>query len=207
MFIVKILDWFNQLNNLGIIGISIGSSLISYIAGSWIFKDIIDYFKKSRLQRNQNEAEKQLEKLKGEIQKDIQAHYFATQMKATSIYKAYPEIFYLFKNVEGALYQCIEAVANQGKGQKSQYHYQDGSKTWFTLTSKMAEHMLFIEDELRDLCIQAKDALAAQLYWYGTLPINTKIPSEEAKNRQTMFFEPIAKIRDLMRPCLMTGKN
>lgn len=143
-----------------ILSVNIPTVFVS-LGGSWGLRELVDWIKNRSLQTQQGEVQKylqsqkaeidhQLEVTKSEYQRDIQTHYLQTQLKTASLYKAYPELHWAFKETEGSVYQLFY---HSSVGQNETY------RVWCNLTKKLAEHSLFLDDTLRDACVVAKDLL------------------------------------------------
>ena len=125
-------NWFlDQMSN-----INIPTVLLS-LGGSWGLREIVNWIKNRNLQTQQGEVQKHLQSQKAEIdrqlevtkkecQREIQTHYLQTQLKTSSLYKAYPELHWSFKETEGSVYQLF-------------YHswpQSDTNRIWCGLTKK-----------------------------------------------------------------------
>ena len=191
------INWIiNQIiQNIPTILISIGIS----ISGSWGLREFVDWLKQRNLQTQQADMQKSLQSKKAEIdreleiskvqcQQDIQTHYLHMQLKTTTFYKAYPELHWAFKETEGAVYQLF-------------YHsyrsHDETHKIWCTLTKKLAEHSIFLDDTLRDACVIAKDILMSGIELYSSIDEKNK------KNLMNSISEKVDIVSNLMRAHLL----
>ena len=164
------LNWFlEQISN-----INIPTVLLS-LCGSWGLREFVDWIKNRNLQTQQGEVQKylqsqkaeidrQLEVTKKECQREIQTHYLQTQLKTSSLYKAYPELHWALKETEGSVYQLF-------------YHswpQKDTHRIWCELTKKLAEHSLFLDNALCDACVVAKDLLLQGIRDHASMNDNAK---------------------------------
>lgn len=172
------------------------------VCGSWGLREFVDWLKRRNLQDQQAkiqeglqlkkaEIDKDLENTKAKYQQEIQGHYLMTQLKATSFYKAYPELHWALKEAEGAVYQLF---FHSFGDQKKTY------KIWCDLTQKLAEHSLFLDDALRDACIVAKDTLMEGILSHVSMDENAK------KCLMQVIHEQIDAITNLFKACLLKGK-
>jgi hypothetical protein len=160
----------NQLTN-----INIPTILLSF-AGSWGARELVDWVKQRNLQALQANMQKELQSQKAEIdreleitktqfQKELQTQYLQAQLKISSLFKAYPELHWAFKETEGAVYQLF-------------YHsFQTQSEThkvWCALTKKLAEHSLFLPDNLKEACVAAKDTLMSGIQSHDSMNTEAK---------------------------------
>lgn len=153
-----------------VLHINIPTILLS-IGGSWWAKEFVDWLKSRNLQKQQANMQKSLQKQKAEIdrqlettkseyQRDIQTHYLQTQLKTASLYKAYPELHWALKETEGSVYQLFyHSIGRQ----------DETYRVWCGLTKKLAEHSLFLDDDLRDTCVIAKDLLMDGIRSYDSI--------------------------------------
>lgn len=165
------IDWIvNQLTNINI------PTILLSIAGSWGAREFIDWLKQRNLQAFQTDMQKNLQSQKAEIdreleitktqfQKELQTQYLQTQLKIASLFKAYPELHWAFKETEGAVYQLFHHSFQT----QSETH-----KTWCALTKKLAEHSLFLPDTLKEACVAAKDTLMSGIRSHASMNTEEK---------------------------------
>lgn len=165
------IDWIvNQLTN-----INIPTIILSFV-GSWGAREFVDWLKQRNIQALQTEMQKdlqsqkavidrELEITKTQFQRELQTQYLQVQLKISSLFKAYPELNWAFKEAEGAVYQLF-------------YHsFQTQSethKTWCALTKKLAEHSLFLPDTLKEACVTAKDTLMLGIQSHASMSTEAK---------------------------------
>ncbi len=178
--------------------INIPTILLS-IGGSWGAKEFVDWVKRRNLQKQQVDMQKdlqlqkadfdrELESTKVRCQQEIQFHYLQTQLKITSLYKIYPELFSSFKIAEGSLYSLYyHTGGNQEKTRKE----------LCSLTQCLAKHSLFLNKSLIDACIKAKDSLIEGINAYASM-------DQKAKDAfMIIIHEQVDKVRNLMRDHLL----
>lgn len=181
-----------------IININIPTILLS-IASSWGLRELVDWLKQRNLQALQTDMQKDLQSQKAEIdrelettknqfQKELQTQYLQTQLKVSSMFKAYPELHWAFKETEGAVYQLF-------------YHsfqtQNETHKVWCALTKKLAEHSLFLPDNLREACVTAKDILMSGIRSYDSIDATAK------DSLMASIHEKVDIVSDLMRTHLL----
>lgn len=193
------IDWIvNQFTNINI------PTILLSIASSWGVKEFADWIKQRNLQILQADMQKNLQSQKAEIdreleiiktqfQKELQTQYLQTQLKITSFFKVYPELHWAFKETEGAIYQMFY----------HSFQTQDETyKIWCTLTKKLAEHSLFLPEDLRNACVIAKDTLLSGIRSHSSMDSNAK------DSIMTAIHEKVEIVSNLMRTHLLEeGKD
>ncbi len=181
-----------------ILSVNIPTVFVS-LGSSWGLRELVDWIKNRNLQTQQGEVQKylqsqkaeidrQLEITKSEYQRDIQTHYLQTQLKTASLYKAYPELHWALKETEGSVYQLFY----HSIGRQDETH-----RVWCSLTKKLAEHSLFLDDALRDACVVAKDLLMDGIRSYASM-------DKEAKDSlMDSIHKKVEVVSNLMRARLL----
>ncbi len=153
-------------------------TIVVSMGGSWGLRELVDWLKRRDLQTQQADMQKNLQLQKAEIdreleitkakcQREMQIDYLQTQLKTASLYKAYPELHWAFKEAEGSVYQLFY----HSSGRQDETY-----KVWCGLTQKLAKHSLFLDEKLRLTCVTAKDALMSAIRSYDS------IDTDEAKD-------------------------
>lgn len=162
-------------------------------------RELVDWLKQRNLQTLQGDMQKDLQSQKAEIdreleitktefQKELQTQYLQTQLKISSLFKAYPELHWAFKETEGAVFQMFY----------HSFQTQDETyKVWCTLTKKLAEHSLFLPEDLRNACVIAKDTLMSGIRSHSSMDSNVK------DSIMNTIHEKVEIVSDLMRKHLL----
>jgi hypothetical protein len=187
-------DWIiDQVKHLNLL------TLLISIGGSWFLQAIFDWIKRRNLQKQQASIEESLQQLKAKIdcdleatkvryQKEIQAHYFETQLQVKTLFEAYPDLHLALKETEGLVYQTVyHSIAFKDEAHRS----------WCSLTQKLSKHSLFLDDDLRTKCIAAKDVLILAIQTCSNM-------DEKAKDALiTDIHQKTDSVSNLMRSRLM----
>jgi len=135
-----IIDQIKQLYSFG--------SLITF-TGGWLAKTLFEWWRQDHLQNKQAEMNTKLEELKIKGQQDVLAH----QIKVSSLYTAYPELYTAFKKTESLVSQAFE---------HPQYA-QEADESWQALSRKLDEQLVLLDKDFVIRCAKAKDKLRAVL--------------------------------------------
>lgn len=174
-------------------------TVFASIGGYWLTREFFDLLKHRNLQKQQTDMLKQLqlqkaaidrdlELKKAEYQREIQAHYLNTQLKTTSLYKSLPDLHQAFKKAEGSVYQLFY---HTNVSQSETY------RVWCSLTQKLGEHSLFLDNHLKDACVDAKDRLMDCIRSHASL-------NEEAKETLiSVVHAKVDHVTHLMKACLL----
>ncbi len=163
--------------------IDVRTFLVTVITSS-SFNFIVDWIKSRNLQNQKAAIDRDLELTKLKYQQEIQTDYLKIQLKATTLYKIYPELHGAFKDVEGAIFQLFNgSITNE----------QSVAKDCIKLTQKLAEHLIFIDIDLAKQCIKAKDLIAQ------TLQSHQKLSPEDKQLMLNNIHEAIEAITNSMR--------